>query len=83
MVLISQWRLTLLEERSQRLTKALARITAFEEALEPFTQPDLRLRLGGNSPQEGAQSIVFQRNNAILRLKDFDLANELCGEGHE
>lgn len=57
--------------------KQLARIAELEEALAPFTQPALRLRLGGNSPREGATAIVFQRNDAKLRLQDFDLANEV------
>ena len=43
-------------------------------ALEPFAHPDLRLQLGGNSDREGRDAIVFQRNNALLRLRDFDAA---------
>lgn len=44
------------------------------DALEPFAHPDLRLQLGGNSDREGRDAIVFQRNNAVLRLRDFDVA---------
>ena len=51
-----------------------ARVKKLEGALVPFTHPDLRLRLGGNSPSDGADAIVFQRNKAILRLRDFDTA---------
>ena len=38
-------------------------------ALEPFAHPDLRRLLGGNA--QGLESIVFQRNRAILRIGDF------------
>jgi hypothetical protein len=53
------------------------RIAELEAALKPFTHPDLRLRLGGNSPREGNEAVVFQRNSAKLRLKDFDGAQEV------
>jgi len=53
-----------LEAENQRLRAALL----------PFTHTDLRLRLGGNSPTEGANAIIFQRNSAKLRLRDFDEA---------
>ena len=65
-----------LEEQIERNRKTI-NIAELEEALAPFTQPALRLRLGGNSPREGATAIVFQRNDAKLRLQDFDLANEV------
>lgn len=38
-------------------------------AAVPFSHDDLCAYLGGNS--EGEDSIVFQRNSAYLRLRDF------------
>lgn len=45
------------------------------EALEVFSHPDLCRVLGGNA--EKGESIVFQRNEAILRLKDFWKARDI------
>ena len=56
-----------------------ARVAELEGALRPFSQPDLCLRLGGNSPREGSSAVVFQRNKAILRLADFDAAKQALG----
>ena len=55
----------------ERLTNELREARA---ALVPFSHPDLRLQLGGNSDREGRDAVVFQRNGAYLRLRDFDAA---------
>jgi hypothetical protein len=65
------------EERQEWAAKQqMAVIKRLRDALTPFSHPDLRLRLGGNSDREGAEAIVFQRNSAILRLKHFDAVEQ-------
>lgn len=48
------------------------------EALIPFTNADLREILTGNAI--GEDSPVFQRNKAMLRIKDFSKAYEALAE---
>lgn len=48
------------------------------EALIPFTHADLREILTGNAI--GEDSPVFQRNKAMLRIKDFSKAYEALAE---
>ena len=62
------------ESQRYEIERLQARVEALEGALKPFTHPDLRLRLGGNTIREGDSAIVFQRNAALLRLRDFDRA---------
>jgi len=47
------------------------------EALKPFAHEDLSRIFGGNC--SGEDSIVFQRSNAILKIRDFSRARELLG----
>lgn len=55
-----------------------ARVAELEAALKPFSHKDLCEALGGNL--EGGESIVFQRNHAILKLKHFRLAAALLNK---
>ena len=48
------------------------KIVKLQNALRPFTHPDLHKIFGGNC--EGSKSVVFQRNNAVLRIGDFKRA---------
>ena len=59
-------------------TKEAEKIDQLVEALKPFTHPDLSQILEGNC--EGDDSIVFQRNKAILRIGDFRKALKAAGE---
>lgn len=59
----------------------LATIRALAEALEPFAHEDLCKELGGNV--QGGESIVFQRNKAVLKLKHFRLARQLLHGGDD
>ena len=65
-----------LECKGCEIKRLHARVAELEAALRPFAHPDLRLRLGGNSPRDGDSAIVFQRNKAILMLRDFDAAKQ-------
>ena len=62
------------EEAADEIERLTNELRDARAALEPFTHPDLRLQLGGNSDREGRDAIVFQRNGAYLRLRDFDAA---------
>lgn len=61
------------------IVKLQAKNSRLREALAPFAHPDLFRVTAGNV--EGGESIVFQRNNAILKLKHFVSADRLAGEG--
>jgi hypothetical protein len=56
-------------------TKDRQRIADLEDALRPFAHPDLCKMLSGNV--KGDASIVFQRDNAFLRIGDFARAQKL------
>jgi len=49
-----------------------------KEVCKPFSHPDLSRIMGGNA--KGDDSIVFQRNDAILRIGDFKAAAEAAKE---
>ena len=49
--------------------KLIAAAPELAEALKPFAHEDLGEILGGNAM--AGESIVFQRNRAILKIKDF------------
>ncbi len=54
------------------------KVANLEHALKPFTHDDLCELFGGNC--KGIESPVFQRNNALLLIKDFRLARSLLYE---
>lgn len=55
------------------------RIKELEEALKPFVHEDLSRLFSGNNL--GDDSIVFQRNKAVLKIGDFKKAKKaLCQE---
>lgn len=72
------------EETADDLASALfaerAKNAKLLRILEPFAQDDLCRLLSGNI--EGNSSIIFQRDDAILRLRDFRRARAAI-EGSE
>lgn len=65
--------------RSVEVTPTQAEtIAKLREALKPFTHDDLCEMLGGNV--EGDESPVFNRNHAMLKLKDFRKARAVLSE---
>lgn len=56
------------------MTNKDIRIKELEKALRPFAHPDFCRIHPSNS--EGVESPVFQRNDAILKVKDFCRARE-------
>lgn len=56
----------------QQRDEARAKIRVLEKALQPFSHPDLSQMLSNNV--QGEDSIVFQRNDAILTIGDFERA---------
>ena len=57
--------------RNDLLAAVTAERDALREALKPFAHDDLRKLLQGQGLPE---SIVYQRNNATLRIRDFQNA---------
>ena len=55
--------------------------TKLRDALKPFSHKDLSEMHSGNAM--GDDSIVFQRNKAVLTIGDFKQAKELLKEGSE
>jgi len=51
-----------------------AKLDKAVEALEPFTHEDLSFKFSNNC--QGNESIIFQRNNAILTIGDIKRAQE-------
>ena len=66
------------------LTAAVKRLEAknarFRDALKPFAHDDLCALLFGNST--GNESIVFQRNDAVLTIGDFMAARAALEAQH-
>jgi len=54
--------------------KLKAKLEVAEKALEPFTHEDLSFKFSNNC--QGNESIIFQRNNAILTIGDIKRAQE-------
>lgn len=69
----------MLEADAREIQALDERVRALEAALAPFTHPDLCEQFGGNV--EGAESPVFGRNKAVLRLKDFRSARAALRPG--
>jgi hypothetical protein len=51
------------------------------KAVRPFAHPDLFAMRSGN--KDGGDSIVFQRDNAVLKARDFKRVQELLEEDTE
>lgn len=57
-------------------TEALrAQLEEMVEALRPFAHPDLSKILSGN--KRGQMSIVYERDDAVLTIRDFSRAAEI------
>ena len=60
-------------ETKERIAALEARVKELEDALKPFSHKDLNKYVSGQGLPE---SVVFQRDNAILRIRDFQNASK-------
>jgi len=59
----------LCQDYEQKIATLRAQLAEAVEVLRPFAHPDLSENLSGN--RSGQESIVYERNEAILIIRDF------------
>ena len=62
-------------KRDEEIATLRAQLQEAIEALKPFAHPDLSEILSGN--RSGQESIVYERNEAVLIIRDFRRAAEI------
>jgi len=69
----------ILQDDDSVFTISIEDIITLREALAPFAHPDLHRLCYGNTRND--DSIVFQKDKAILKISDFKRASKLYNKG--